>query len=482
MKSVRRSIALSFLENYTTLFISFVSSVIIARILTPHDIGVFSIGIAIVGMAHMLRDFGIGQYLIQEKELTPEGIQAAFSLTLVIAWALALVIFLAGGPVSRLYESSEVWNVMSVLSVNFLLIPFGSVTMAVLRRQMDFLRLYWIKTSAALAHAGVAIGLAFLGYGYLSLALASTSGILATVVVCALVRPRGLPWKPGFSGLKHVLRFGSYVTGGRLATELGNAFPELVIGKAIDIPSVGIFGRAMGLIDLFNRAFVNAVWSVMLPHFADVARKEGSLKESFLQSVRLTTAVAWPFFTFMGLMAFPLVRALYGDQWDASVPLVRILCVWGGLGAMFFGYSQLVTAMGLPRILAQVEVLGAVLKTAFIAATVFFGLVWVAVGLILWRLVMNYVMFRNLAKLVALQARELFRALGKSAALSAATAAGPLFALLVLGGGNVFFQVLLALPLAVLGWLAAAFGLKHELAGEISYLAARLRVACRRAL
>jgi O-antigen/teichoic acid export membrane protein len=474
MTTVRRSIALSFMESYSVLLISFVSSIIIARILTPNDIGVFSIGIAVVGIAHMLRDFGVGQYLIQQKELAADDIRAAFGLTLAFAWVMALAIFALAGPVARLYDAPEIRNVLRVLSVNFLLIPFGSVTMAVLRRRLEFGSLYWIRTSSALVHAVVAVTCAVLGYGYLSLALASTSGIVATVIACALARPKGMPWQPGFRNLKKVLNFGSYVTGGRLASEVGNALPELLIGKVIDIPAVGIFGRAMGLIELFNRAFANAIWNVMLPHFSKVLRDEESIKDSFLASVRLTTAIAWPFFTVLGVLAYPIVRALYGDQWDASVPLVRLLSVAGALGAMFLGYGQLATALGLPRNQARVEVISAVAKTALIGASAFFGLTSVAVALIGSRVLTNQLIYHDLTRLVGIRARDVVASTASALVLSLAAAVGPILAVMA-GWGNVFVTLGVGLPLAALGWLAALFATRHQLAREIKAAVTRRR-------
>lgn len=479
MSSVRRTIALSFLQNYTALAISFLSSIIIARILTPHDIGIFSIGVAVVGIAHMLRDFGVGQYIIQKKDLDDADIQAAFGLTLAVAWAMSLVIFVVAEQVAQFYGTPQIRNVMWLLAVNFLLIPFGSVTMALLRRRMEFGSLYWIRTSSALTHAAVAIFCAWLGYGYLSLAFASTMGIVATVCACILARPSGMPWMPGVEGLKRVLSFGGYVTGGRLATELASAFPELVIGKALDISSVGIFGRAMGLIDIFNRAFVSSIWGVMLPHFANVVRGEGSLKDSFLISVRHTTAIAWPFFTVMGLLSFPIVRVLYGDQWDASVPLVRILCFAGAAGSLFIGWGQLVTALGQPRTLAQIEIFGAVAKIAVVAMTAFFGLALLAVGLVLYQLLMDGVMFRSLNQLLALRLPETIQAVVKSVWLSAATAVGPVLALLTIDSSS-FLTLAVALPLAAIGWIVALFALKHELAAELVRAITRLRIASRK--
>ena len=89
MSLVRNSLYVSFIENYTITFFQFVSSVIIARILTPAEIGIFSIAVLMSGLAGTVRDFGVTQYLIQEKELTQEKIRAAMALSIVVGWCLA---------------------------------------------------------------------------------------------------------------------------------------------------------------------------------------------------------------------------------------------------------------------------------------------------------------------------------------------------------------------------------------------------------
>ena len=100
MTSVRRSLALSFLEKYASLVIQLGSGLVIARLITPEAFGTFAIAYAIVGFAHVIREMGVSSYLIQLPELEPHHIRAALFATGVVAWSLGLVLF-AGQPARR---------------------------------------------------------------------------------------------------------------------------------------------------------------------------------------------------------------------------------------------------------------------------------------------------------------------------------------------------------------------------------------------
>ena len=108
MASIRKALALSFAGKYSSLAIHTVAVMVLARLLTPAEIGVYSVGAAVVALAHVVRDFGVGNYLIQEKELTTERIRTAFAVTLVIGWTMAAVLFALSGfqGLSYPYEPS----------------------------------------------------------------------------------------------------------------------------------------------------------------------------------------------------------------------------------------------------------------------------------------------------------------------------------------------------------------------------------------
>src|SRR5687768_5304857 len=117
--SIRRSLFIQFLNSYSGTAIAFVSVVILARLLTPQEIGVFSVCMAFVGFLHTLRDFGIGAYLLQERHLDKEILRSAYGLALLFAWSAGGILALSSGAVADFFHEPGVRSVTLVLALNF---------------------------------------------------------------------------------------------------------------------------------------------------------------------------------------------------------------------------------------------------------------------------------------------------------------------------------------------------------------------------
>src|SRR6266481_6570824 len=102
---------MSFLDQYSSLIIGVASNLVLARILTPYDIGVYSIAAAPVGLAGTLRDFGIASYLISERDLTTERQRSALGVALVITWSIGAVMAALSGWVADIYDNAGVRQV-----------------------------------------------------------------------------------------------------------------------------------------------------------------------------------------------------------------------------------------------------------------------------------------------------------------------------------------------------------------------------------
>lgn len=474
MSLVRKALLLSFSTNYTILIIGFVGTLFISRLLTPAQIGVFSVAVVLVGMAHLVRDFGVGQYLIQEKELTPAKMRAALALTLVIAWSMAALLALASGAIARFYSEPGVRQVILILAGNFLLIPFGSVSMAVLRRNMKFGALYLINVSSALAHLVTAVSLALLGFGYVSLAWAATAGVVVTIVIAGIYRPKELPWLPSFKGIRKVISFGSYTSGASVVGEVGRAAPDLIIGKVLSMEAVGIFGKAVGLMEIFNRLVMYAIWPVGLPHFSAQMRAGRDLKTGYLRVMSYITVLSWPFFSFVAWMSYPLVRVLYGTQWDASVPLVSILSVWAGVGSTFMLAEQVFIALGQVKKRMQMVIISSAIKVGMILLAVPFGLMAVSIALAATILPGVYILMRYLKTLVGLRYADIIKATRKSLAVTLLTSLAPaaVFFTIPIGPENVWLPLLLSAAGAAIAWVTGIFIFHHEIRPEVlTYLA-----------
>jgi len=98
--SVRRSLALSFAARATTSLVTLGASMILARLLTPAETGIYAVGFAVMMLLEMLREFGVGSYLIRERELDRGKIRAAFTVTLLLAWCPGGALVAASRPLA----------------------------------------------------------------------------------------------------------------------------------------------------------------------------------------------------------------------------------------------------------------------------------------------------------------------------------------------------------------------------------------------
>ncbi len=471
MTSVRKALALSFASKYSSLAIHTVAIMVLARLLTPAEIGVYSVGAAVVALAHVLRDFGVGNYLIQEKEMTQDRIRTAFGVALVIAWAMAAGLFALSGPAAAFYDEPGLRELLVVLSATFLVIPFGSPILALLRRDMAFGRLYVIDIASALAHATTAVTLASLGFSFMSLAWASLAGAVMTAVVAAFYRPRIARALPSFKEWRRVVRFGSISSATSMISQLGVNAIDLIIGRMLGFAAVGYYSRAQGLIFVFHRDILSAITSVTLPAFAIEHRENRNLKASYLKGVGFVTLFAWPFYGFLGLMAYPVVRILFGSQWDAAVPLVQILCVAVAIGASWNLISQMLVACGQVHRNLKSELIIQPSRIFMIVLAAPFGLEAVAGSQIIVYLIGMLVYYRHLFQVTDASVGEVLAATLPSLGVTLWSLVTPLlvFLLMEVGPDTVWLPFGVALFGSALGWIVGLMLSSHPAKAEVNF-------------
>ena len=374
MPEVRRSLAYSAADSYVGLVLQLASTVILSRILTPVEVGIFAIAAVFSSLANNFRDFGISEYLIQEQVLTPDKIRAAFGVNIVISWLMGLLIFSASGYIGEFYRSPGITDVMRVQALSFLLIPIGTINMSWFRREMNFKPRFVAGLLANPISFGVSVICALKGMGATSLAWSSLAGIAVTVAVSIWFRPKAFPRMPSLRGSAAVIQFGKFASGIYVFGQLGKGAPEMIIGRAQDMAGVAVFSRANGLVQIFHQLVVKAVLPVCLPYFSKAVRDESSVVRGYVMGVSFFTVIGWPFLGFMALAAFPSIRIVYGDQWAESVPLAKILCVAGAVELVHYLAKEALLAHGLVKLSSRLQVLLQACHVLGLLAVIPFGL------------------------------------------------------------------------------------------------------------
>ncbi len=396
MTAVRKSFLLSLADSYLAIVLQIGSAVVISRLLTPAEVGVFAIAAVFAGLASMFRDFGVAEYLIQERDLTRDKIRATLALNIAVSWMMAAALALTAPAVSGFYREPGVRDVMFVQALNFLLVPFGAVTLAWFRRELNYVPIVVCNALSSIASFGVAIVMAVLGYGYMSLAWSSFAGILVGVAMAVWFRPADFPRMPSLRGIGEVFHFSKFASSIYIVAQLGKGAPELIIGRASGVADVGLFSRANGLVEIVNRLLMRPVMQICMPYFARSHREGGELAPAYVGSVSLLTSAAWPLLGFVAVAAYPAIRIVYGTQWLSAVTIAQVLCLAMAIDVVHVLSREALMARGdarranaLQMQLVAVQVIGLLVGVPFGLLGAAWGLVGAAaVGVVLsqWHL------------------------------------------------------------------------------------------------
>ena len=475
--STRQTLVFSFLDRYSGLVIHTVSAMVIARLLTPAETGVYSVVMVLLGFVAVFRDFGAGQYLVQHRDASPHVLRATWTMQFGLGLLFAVAVLAGARPLARFYDDPRMAQIMYVLALNFLATPFLAFPNALLVRAMEFRTIALIRFVGGLGHASVAIGLAFSGHGPVSLAWANLGTTLIGITLTALLTKLPLWQRPTTRRLGEVLGFGGGMTVSSLLNTARTGAPELLLSKLQGLAEAGLLSRAQGLVAMFSQLVLDAVGSVALPYFSREVRAGNDLGKPFIYASEMVLGIGWAFFGVLALLAFPIVRLLYGLQWDESVLPVRWLALAVALSLPGASCFAPMLAVGALRDVVRASAVTAMVSIAAAAVGARYGVVAVAQLQVPVGAVTGAYWLWLTQRRIGMPWRDLAVSAGRSAAVAAGAMAAPLGAVLLLGwrpAGNPFVM-LSCLPVAGLMLALAACATRHALWIEIENLLPMLR-------
>ncbi|NML15632.1 oligosaccharide flippase family protein [Azohydromonas caseinilytica] len=470
--SIRKSLLITSIDRYVSLSITIVSTMVLARLLTPSEVGAFSVAMVLISVMSMMRGMGAGQYLVQEKEVTEDRMRAVWAVQLGLGVLMGLVVAGMAVPAAHFYKDERVRDILFVLAGNFLITPFGSVTYVWLMREMRFVPLALMQFAYTVTNAVVAIWLAWKGWGAISLAWGNLAATVANALVAMCFRPKGHPWMPGLREVPRVLSFGARVSTSALADTLSKGAPEFFLGNLQSLAAAGFYSRAAGLVSLFHRLVFDVASQVATTDFAKRSREAQDARAPFLLSMAHITVLCWAFSAFLALMAGPLIRVLYGAQWTTSAPLVSWLSAALAVSAPVALCLAALTGLGAAAQVLRAGMLSAAAAMLLALAGAYLGLQAVAVTALLSAALGTAWWLRSARQVVGFAWKELAAVLRRSAAVALAASIGPLLAVLVYGWApeHTWTVLLLGGAGAAAGFLAGIAQFGHPLFDELRRL------------
>jgi O-antigen/teichoic acid export membrane protein len=312
----------------------FASIAVLARLLTSLDYGYLAMVLAVVGVAELLRDFGLSTAAVQARELTHEQESNLFWLNTLAGLLASLVVVGAAPLVALLYHEPELRTIAFVLAPVFLLNGMAAQFRAGINRRMRFVALSVTDVVPQVVAFAVAVVLAFQWRSYWALvAQQVVVSVVGLVLSVALAR-----WWPSWPrrgvALRSQLRFGLNLFATNLMSYGLNNSQVVMVGAAWGAAVVGYFSRAYQLMTLPLTQLVNPLTKVALPVLSQV-RDDPARIVGRAQLLGLYGTA--PVFLLCCGLSTPLLQLALGPRWAASIPVFAVL----SLGAAFRAMSQL---------------------------------------------------------------------------------------------------------------------------------------------
>ena len=370
----------SSIDRFTTQGISFVFSMLIARMLLPSDYGVIAMLGIFMAVSQCFIDSGFGSALIRKKDRTETDFCTVFYFNIVVACLFYGLLWLASPYIARFYDMPLLESVTKVWGLNLIVNAFGGIQNAQLSIAIDFKSRAKISVITTLFTGLVGLWFAYHGHGVWALVYQGVaSAILRCILLWCIVR-----WVPklifSWQSFKELFSFGSkLLASGLLATVFEN-LSTIIIGKVYNAGSLGVYSRANHLAQFPSSNITGVLQNVTFPVLSTIQDEEERLANAYRRFLRLSAFVVFPLMLGLSAVADPFIRLTLTDKWAGSIYLLQIICfslMWYPIHAINLNLLQV---KGRSDYFLKLEVIKKVLGVVVLCVTVPLGLVAMCYG------------------------------------------------------------------------------------------------------
>ena len=317
------------LQKYSTMIISFISGIILARLLTPFDYGCIGMLSIFMVLARTFIDGGFASALIQKKNPSKEDYSTIFFWNLSVSVVMYATLYLTAPAIARFYDIPILSSVLRVQALVLFVNAFTLVQSNQLRKKLNFKLIAIVTVITSLISLTVTILMAYKGFGVW--ALVSSNLISATIP--AVVYWLYVKWRPvmtfSWKSFKELFSFGFYMFLTHLVNDFGSQLQGLLIGKVYNPATMGYYSKAHGTEKLASQSISSVMTQVTYPLYAQVQDDKVALANMIKRLTSTLAFVTFPLMFILLLLAKPIFVLLYSDRWLQSVPYFQVLCVSG---------------------------------------------------------------------------------------------------------------------------------------------------------
>lgn len=354
--------------------ISFIVTIILARILTPEMFGLIGMLAIFMNVSQAIVIAGFNEALIQKKDSDENDFSSVFWINLFTSLAIYTVLYLTAPLISDFYNQSILTDLTRIYSLVFVINAFSYVQETRLRKEMQFKTLTIIHLPSVIISGIIGIIMAIKGAGVWSLVIMELiSRLIYAIQIWIYAK-----WRPllvfDLEKVKGLFSFGGKLMLASILSSIYRNIYLIVIGRFFPLSSVGYYQTASKVVKEPSKTLSNALNSVVFPAFSVMQDDNNRLKEGYKRII--TQLLFWicPVFIFAAVLAEPLFRFVFTTKWLPAVPYFRILCIVGILYPLNLYNLNIVNVKGRSDLFLKLSIFKKVITSLGIIAAIQFNI------------------------------------------------------------------------------------------------------------
>ena len=370
-KSVLSSLFWRFLERSGAQGVTFIVSIILARLLEPGVYGIVALVTVFTIIMQVFVDSGMGNALIQKKDADDLDFSSVFFFNLAVCALLYILMFFAAPWIAAFYRMPELTPLVRVMSLTLIVSGVKNIQQAYVSRHLLFKKFFFATLCGTIGAAVIGIWMAWRGYGVWALIVQHLfNSAIDTIILWVTVK-----WRPkrmfSFQRLKGLLSFGWKLLASSLLDTVYKELRQLIIGKLYTSSALAFYNKGVQFPKLIVTNINSSIDSVLLPTMSKVQDNRERVRNMTRRAIKTSSYIMMPLMMGLAVCAEPLIKLILTEKWLPAVFFLRVFCFTYAFYPIHTANLNAIKAMGRSDLFLKLEVIKKIIGLTALVSTMF---------------------------------------------------------------------------------------------------------------
>jgi O-antigen/teichoic acid export membrane protein len=397
-----------FAFSITQEILAVVRLVILARLLSPNDFGLAGIAVIVLATIDTFTQTGFDSALIQKKEDTRAYMDSAWTVGIIRGSLVFALLIFAAPHAAAFFNTPQATALIRVIGLSLLFRSFTSMGVIYFRKELEFNKQFIWQFTGRLADFIVAVVAAFTLRNVWALVLAFTAGDAMKLAASYALHPYRPRLKLDRAKVRELFGFGKWVVGLGIVIFLLTQGDFALVGRVVGATMLGFYQLARRISNVPATEIAHVISAVTFPAYSKIQDNIPKLREAYLMVLEVTALIAAPVAGAIFVLAPEITSLFFGEKWLPAAVAMRVLAIWGCLGAIESTAEPALIAVGKPRTVTKYQFMQLCILTVIIyPLTRRWGITGTSLAVVLATIVPYLLALRKVAQVTACGAKSI---------------------------------------------------------------------------